>query len=114
MPFDNTSFYERVQCEIGLTYALHNRYDVGVGTIPGGTQLQDFQEVSSPDHYAVINNLDLTSVRQAFVTVKAYNEAGLYSTATSNGVYISRLSAGLEPLGLSYVYDGSEGDDLYV
>ena len=94
------------------TISYNYRYEVGVGTIPGGTQLRDFQEVHLQDHYAVIHNLDLTSVRQAFVTVKAYNEAGLYSTATSNGVYISRLSAGLKPLGVSYVHDGSEGDDL--
>ena len=35
---------------------------------------------------------------QVFVKIKAINGAGLSSTSTSNGVFISYLSQGLEPL----------------
>ena len=66
----------------------------------------------STDLYVTIQNLDLAAVKELFVTVKGYNEAGLYITATSNGVFISRISAGLVPLGRSYVYDGRKETDL--
>jgi len=57
---------------------------------------------------AVIRGLDLSRERQVFTTVKGFNEAGLHSAATSSGVYLSRISAGMSPLGLSRVYDGRD------
>ena len=62
--------------------------------------------------HQVVHGLDLTMVRQVFVTVKGYNEAGLYSSVTSNGVFISHVSSGMPPLGLSIVYDGLGKEDL--
>ena len=60
-----------------------------------------------------LHNLDLSRERVVFVTVKGFNAAGLYSTSTSNGVYVSRVSSGKEPVGKSYVYDGSDvGKDM--
>jgi len=90
-----------------------HRYEVGVGSLPGGTEIYDFHPVASTSHrHLVISGIDLGAVREVYVTVKGYNEAGHYSTATSNGVFISRVSAGLPSLGRSYVYDGMAGDDL--
>ena len=85
-----------------------NRYQVALGSTPGGTQVHPFEDVSTGALSAVIRHIDLTRERRVFVTVKGYNAAGLHSTVTSNGVYVSRISAGLEPLGASYVYDGSD------
>ncbi|KAI0241220.1 hypothetical protein LSAT2_032838 [Lamellibrachia satsuma] len=84
------------------------RYQVAMGFTPGGTQVHPFEDVSPGALTAVIRHIDLSRQRKVFATVKGYNAAGLHSTATSNGVYMSRISAGLEPLGASYVYDGSD------
>ncbi|XP_077992165.1 uncharacterized protein LOC144446291 [Glandiceps talaboti] len=88
------------------------RYQVSVGTSPGGTQLREFQDVATDTNYAVITGLDLMSVSVAYVTVKGTNAAGLTNTAMSNGVFISRVSQGLPPLASSYVWDGSSSQDL--
>ncbi|KAI0215917.1 hypothetical protein LSAT2_032052 [Lamellibrachia satsuma] len=84
------------------------RYQVALGSTPGGTQVHPFEDVSPGALSAVIRHVDLSRQRRVFVTVKGYNAAGLHSTTTSNGVYLSRISAGLEPLGASYVYDGND------
>ena len=91
------------------------RYLVAVGTTPGGIQVIDFRETDINDRKLVVRDVDLSQVREVFATVKGYNEAGLYTTAISNGVAISRISAGLPPLGQPYVYDGlQENHDMYV
>ena len=83
-----------------------------MGTTAGGVQVKPFTEVKSGLPITVLRDLDLSNLRQVFVTVKGYNEAGLYSTSTSNGILISRVSAGLPPLKPLHVYDGtiSEAD----
>ncbi|XP_066298079.1 uncharacterized protein [Branchiostoma lanceolatum] len=83
------------------------RYEVAVGTVPGGAELHSFRQV--PDHDArffVVKNLDLSDIRQVFVTVRGHNAAGLSSVAVSDGVYISKISAGLPPLTPLIVSDG--------
>ena len=87
-----------------------NRYEVALGSTPGGTQVHPFEDVSPGTLFAVMCHIDLSRQRRVFATVKGYNAAGLHRTATSSGVYVSRISAGLEPLGVSYVYDDSDGN----
>ncbi|XP_070573609.1 uncharacterized protein [Ptychodera flava] len=89
------------------------RYQVAVGTTAGGTQIRSFHDVDSTDGLrALVTNIDLYDVPRVFVSVRGYNAAGLYATGTSNGVYISRVSAGLPPIGTGYVWDGNEDRDL--
>ncbi|XP_077996021.1 uncharacterized protein LOC144449367 [Glandiceps talaboti] len=89
------------------------RYQLAVGTNPGGTQIKNFYDVDTNNGLvAVITNIDLYNVREAYVSVRGFNAAGLYSTATSNGVYISRVSAGLPSIGNSYVWEGNEDKDI--
>ena len=107
--------YESQQIECISATELHDlftfdRYQVALGSTPGGTQIHPFEDISSGALSTVINYLDLSHQRRVFATVKGYNAAGLHSTSTSNGVYVSRISAGLEPLGVSYVYDGSDAN----
>ncbi|KAI8519526.1 hypothetical protein Bbelb_027830 [Branchiostoma belcheri] len=85
------------------------RYEVAVGTVPGGADLRSFRQVPDPDRFFVVKNLDLSNIRQVFVTVKGHNAAGLSSVAVSNGVYISKISAGLPPLNPLVVNDGDSG-----
>uniref|UniRef100_A0ABM0M0H6 Uncharacterized protein LOC100366953 n=1 Tax=Saccoglossus kowalevskii TaxID=10224 RepID=A0ABM0M0H6_SACKO len=88
------------------------RYQVAAGTSPGGTQLQEYQDVPLDSYYTVITGLDLTDVKQGYVSVKATNAAGLTSIAMSNGVFISRITQGLPSIGESYVWDGDTDKDL--
>ncbi|XP_078658229.1 uncharacterized protein LOC144903712 [Branchiostoma floridae x Branchiostoma belcheri] len=84
------------------------RYDVAVGTVPGAADLKSFRQVPDPDvRFFVVKNLDLSDIRQVFVTVRGHNAAGLSSVAVSNGVYISKISAGFPPLTPLVVNDGS-------
>ena len=86
---------------------------MALGSTPGGIQIREFEDVTSGQLSVTLRNLDLSRERVVFVTVKGFNAAGLYSTSTSNGVYVSRVSSGKEPLGKSYVYDGSDvGKDM--
>lgn len=82
-----------------------HRYELALGTTPGGTQLMAYSEYP-PALRTVWLPIDLSSVPQVYATVRGYNAAGLYSTVTSNGIYISRVSAGIESLKPSHVYDG--------
>ncbi|XP_070573688.1 uncharacterized protein [Ptychodera flava] len=88
------------------------RYQVALGTTPGGVQLKDFEDVPIDSYHYVFQDLDLSSVRIAYVTVTGSNAAGLTATAVSNGVFISRISQGLQPLGSNYVWDGNSDQDL--
>ncbi|XP_070573743.1 uncharacterized protein [Ptychodera flava] len=89
------------------------RYQVAVGANPGTTDILDFADVDvSSGNIALINGVDLYDVRQAFVSVRGYNLAGMHTTAVSNGVYISRVSAGLPPLEGTYVWDGRQDTDV--
>ncbi|KAI8485273.1 hypothetical protein Bbelb_370200 [Branchiostoma belcheri] len=86
------------------------RYEVAVGTVRGGADLRSFRQVPDPDTcFSVVKNLDLSDIRQVFVTVRGHNAAGLSSVAVSNGVYISKISAGLPPLKPLVVNDGDYG-----
>ena len=82
------------------------RYEIALGTTPGGSQIREFTEVPLDKFRVVIDKLDLTFVREVFATVKGYNEAELFSTETSSGVYISRVSSNLPSLDVSTVWDG--------
>ena len=81
---------------------------MALGSTPGGTEIRHFEDIKHGQLSVVIRNLDLSRERRVFVTVKGFNAAGLHSTATSNGVFVSLVSSGKEPLGKSYVYDGSD------
>ncbi|XP_078697384.1 uncharacterized protein LOC144925295 [Branchiostoma floridae x Branchiostoma belcheri] len=83
-----------------------SRYEVALGTSAGGGQLQDFTAVNTGQNFVVITGLDLSDIRQVFATVRGTNAAGMSTVATSNGVYISRVSSGLPPLGEIRVRDG--------
>ncbi len=86
---------------------------MALGSTPGGIQIREFEDIKSGQMSVTLHNLDLSRERVVFVTLKGFNAAGLYSTSTSNGVYVSRVSSGKEPVGKSYVYDGSDvGKDM--
>ena len=60
-----------------MSFYFFPRYEVGVGTLPGGIQLHDFAPVADPSQrHLVMRGLDLSSVRNVYVTVKGYNAAG--------------------------------------
>ncbi|CAH1239174.1 HEG1 [Branchiostoma lanceolatum] len=82
------------------------RCEVALGTTAGGGQLQDFTAVTPGQNFVIITGLDLTYARQVFSTVRGTNAAGMSAVSTSNGVYISRVSSGLSPLGEIRVWDG--------
>ncbi|KAI8486030.1 hypothetical protein Bbelb_361300, partial [Branchiostoma belcheri] len=82
------------------------RYDIALGTSAGGGQLQDFTAVNTGQNFVIITGLDLSDIRQVFAIVRGTNAAGMSTVATSNGVYISRVSSGLPPLGEIRVWDG--------
>ncbi|XP_070564497.1 uncharacterized protein [Ptychodera flava] len=90
------------------------RYEVALGTSPGGTQLSSFQNVFADhgDLTVTITDLNLAYVTQVFASVKGYNQLGLSTTAISNGIFISRISSGLPPLGDIYVWDGLQHEDI--
>ncbi|ESO82597.1 hypothetical protein LOTGIDRAFT_236952 [Lottia gigantea] len=86
------------------------RYEIAVGTTPGGGQVKQFFTASLDKRYMTIKNLALNGLKQVYVTVKATNAAGLSTVATSNGVYISYVSQGKEPLKPIGVWDGDTLD----
>ncbi|XP_070573748.1 uncharacterized protein [Ptychodera flava] len=93
--------------------SIVTRYQVAVGTNRGTTDILDFVDVDvSLGNFAFIDGVDLYDVRQAFVSVRGYNLAGMHTTAVSNGVYISRVSAGLAPLEGTYIWDGRQDSDV--
>ena len=79
---------------------------MALGSSPGDTDIYPFDDVPSGALFAIIRGLDLSRERHVFSTIKGFNAAGVYSTATSSGVYMTRISAGKTPLGMSRVYDG--------
>ena len=81
---------------------------MALGTTPGGAQIRTFEYADPGKLSTVVRGLDLSRERRVFATVKGFNAAGLQSTATSNGVYVSRVSSGKEPLAELRVYDGSD------
>ena len=88
---------------------------MALGSTPGGTQIRSFTPVADGRLWEVVRGVDLSTVRRVFATVKGYNGAGLYSAATSDGVWVSRASAGLPPLREPQVWDGPQhGQDMYV
>ncbi|XP_041378093.1 uncharacterized protein LOC121390363 [Gigantopelta aegis] len=85
------------------------RYQVAVGNTPGGGQIRPLFDIPLDKHYLTIQDLVLKGERQVFVTVHATNGAGLGTMATSNGVYMSYLSQGDEPLSHIAVSDTDGG-----
>ncbi len=88
------------------------KYEVALGNTPGGTQIKSFYEVDRYQTSELVTNLDLSDVRRVYATVRGYNEAGLSSTAVSNGIFVSRFSAGLQPLRPFTIKDGATFNDL--
>lgn len=88
------------------------KYEIGLGTSPGGTQVQSLMEISADRNHHVFSNLDLYDVTRVFVILKGYNKAGIYSIVVSNGVYISRHSAGYPPQKPLNVHDGLFNTDM--
>lgn len=89
------------------------KYEVALGTTPGGTQVKSFYEVDRYQTSELITNLDLSNVRRVYAIVRGYNGAGLTSTAVSNGIFVSRFSAGLQPLRPFTIKDGITDNDLH-
>ena len=87
-------------------------YEVALGSTPGGTQIQQFTKVQGDSMRYTFYPVDLAAVRQVFASVRGFNGVGLFSVAVSNGVYISRHSAGLSPLSPLLVFDGNQVDDM--
>jgi hypothetical protein len=52
------------------------------------------------------------NIRQVFAILRGYNEAGLFTDIISNGVYISRYTAGYDPIKPMYVRDGPFLEDM--
>ncbi|XP_048250793.1 uncharacterized protein LOC124111176 [Haliotis rufescens] len=87
------------------------RYEIAVGNTPGGGQLRPFFEVADmTKKYMSVTGLALKGQRQIFVTVKATNGAGLSTVSTSNGIYVSYLSQGQDPITHLGVLDGGTSD----
>ena len=99
-------------CE-NIIYNIIYRYEVGVGTTPGGTQVKAFQKVPKGQRSMLVDGVDLVDLPVIYSTVRATNGAGQSSVATSSGVFISRQSSGLLPLSPGIVNDGKlHGKDL--
>ncbi|KAK3101942.1 hypothetical protein FSP39_007535 [Pinctada imbricata] len=91
-----------------------DRYEVAVGTTSGGGQVKKYSAVPSGVRYHAIEGLNLLNYRQLFVSIKGVNGAGLTSVSTSNGIYMSYLSQGLDPIYPVYVNDLVPGSDLDI
>ncbi|CAG2187681.1 unnamed protein product [Mytilus edulis] len=92
------------------------RYQIAVGTTPGGGQIRSFFDIPIYAQYYTVTGLDLMGYKTVFVSVKGENGAGLASVATSNGLHLSYLSQGLRPvshIGINDVLRNSIGD-VYV
>ncbi|XP_060596420.1 uncharacterized protein LOC132750448 [Ruditapes philippinarum] len=83
-------------------------YHLAIGSLPGGTDISPFISISTDLNHYVVKHLDLKGQRQVFATVKATNFAGLTTTSHSNGIYMSYLSQGLDPLTHVGIYDSNQ------
>ncbi|XP_064643635.1 uncharacterized protein LOC135497733 [Lineus longissimus] len=81
-------------------------YHLAVGTSPGGSQIKSFFPVPVTSSRFRITGLNLKGKEKIYVTIKAFNAAGLSSSATSNGIYLSYVAQGLEPPNPISVFDG--------
>ncbi|CAG2210833.1 unnamed protein product [Mytilus edulis] len=91
------------------------RYQIALGTTPGGGQIKPFFDIDLEDGVRsyTIGALNLVGYRVVYVSVKGINGASLTSVATSNGLYMSYLSQGMDPLshvGVADVLENSVGD----
>ncbi|XP_048250418.1 uncharacterized protein LOC124151537 [Haliotis rufescens] len=83
------------------------KYEIAVGTTPGGGELKSLFEVDNVDQrHTYVTGLLLKGQRKIYVTVKATNGAGLSTISISPGIYMSYLSRGLPPLTHVGVMDG--------
>ncbi|KAK3788402.1 hypothetical protein RRG08_044436, partial [Elysia crispata] len=92
-----------------------SRYQIAVGTSAGGGQIRAFFDVPLDTRYYQVKGLNLNGERQIYVSVKAFNGAGMATVATSNGVYISYISQGINPPSPFSVWDrdSTDGDIDY-
>ncbi|XP_035661568.1 uncharacterized protein LOC118405866 [Branchiostoma floridae] len=81
-------------------------YMWAIGTVEGGTQLQEFRSVGTSDQ-AVNSNLTLTQGTYVYVTVVAVNAAGLRSMVLSEPSLVDKT-----PPVIAFVRDGSSDKDV--
>eukprot|EP00058_Branchiostoma_floridae_P024936 XP_002610426.1 hypothetical protein BRAFLDRAFT_85564 [Branchiostoma floridae] len=81
-------------------------YSLAIGTVRGGTQLQDFKTVGR-NTYAHNEDVRLSHGSFVHVTVVAENEAALRSV-----VYSDPIQVDLTPPVISWIKDGSEEEDV--
>ncbi|XP_076085326.1 uncharacterized protein LOC143056125 [Mytilus galloprovincialis] len=91
------------------------RYQIALGTTPGGGQIKPFFDINLEDgvRYYTISSLNLVGYRVVYVSVRGINGASLTSVVTSNGLYMSYLSQGMDPLshvGVADILENSVGD----
>ena len=96
--------------ESGITSQL-----VGVGTYPGGTDIQAFKELSllsqrNMDGASYVQFLNITILAKVryHVTIKIANGAGLKKTISSDGILIDITPPSVAP---QYIKDGEGGKD---
>jgi hypothetical protein len=70
--------------------------------------------VGPEQNYFIFKGLNLYEIRQVFVTLRGYNRAGLSTDVISNGVFISRYSAGFPPFTPFSLNDGLFDNDMQV
>ncbi|XP_041351011.1 uncharacterized protein LOC121369994 [Gigantopelta aegis] len=75
-----------------------------IGTVPGGTQVQDFQSVGERTH-GFTSGLTLTHNTEIYITVVATNAAGLSSVSTSGAIKVD-----MTPPVITDVNDGEDFD----
>ncbi|VDI73733.1 Hypothetical predicted protein, partial [Mytilus galloprovincialis] len=89
-------------------------YQIAVGTTPGGGQIKAFFDIPEDARHYAVSGLNLMGYRKVYVSIRGTNGAGVSSVATSNGLYISYLSQGLQPLSHIAISDVLENSDADV
>ena len=83
---------------------VFTRYEVGVGSYPGGQDIHAFEDIGLLKT-ATLTNLALPPGTEVYVSARAVNEAGLISGAVPSGVHIS-------PDPTIHVQDGISDEDM--
>ncbi|XP_064646638.1 uncharacterized protein LOC135499666 isoform X2 [Lineus longissimus] len=84
-------------------------YHIGVGTSPGGGQIKPFFAVPVTENSYLITGLSLKGKAKLYVTIVAYNGAGLSTSVTSDGIYLNYVTQGMKPPKDIYVWDVESG-----
>ena len=85
-----------------------DRFEVSVGTTPGGSDVVDALRVVPTASQVSIPGLALTTGTRYYTTVAAYDAAGLWAANTTNGVTVD--ATGPVPVFVSDRADGYAGD----